>query len=211
MSDSRFTCRYVLSQAEPQERRVIASRVGATPLELTSSGRSPREDAQEADGQPARAYHRNAVRESRGATNLTRSPADETFPIVFTYRANYTAGRRPGKTTPEKTPFTAGISPTVHGPLGHLARASRRLCRARPCHCRIRFVEDDGRRAPRIHGRDRVVVPVHLLKREVIRPYWGAAILPTTWTPGPLPGVGLSTTVSPWSGRIPISGRTVRA
>src|SRR5713101_2109132 len=62
-------------EAEPQERRVIASRVGATPLELTSSGRSPREDAQEADGQPARAYHRNAVRESRGATNLTRSPA----------------------------------------------------------------------------------------------------------------------------------------
>src|SRR5712664_2643191 len=62
-------------EAEPQARRVIASRVGATPLELTSSRRSPREDAQEADGQPARAYHRNAVRESRGATNLTRSPA----------------------------------------------------------------------------------------------------------------------------------------
>ena len=31
---------------------------------------------------------------------------------------------------------------------------------------------------------------------EVIRPYRGAAILPTTSTPGPLPGVGLSTTIS---------------
>jgi hypothetical protein len=28
----------------------------------------------------------------------------------------------------------------------------------RPCHCRTRFVEDDGRRAPRVHGRDRAVV-----------------------------------------------------
>src|SRR5207249_4646606 len=49
------------------------------------------------------------------------------------------------------------------------------------------------------------------LKRKVVRPYWRAAILPTTWTPGPRPGVGLSTTVSPWSGKIPIRGRTVRA
>src|SRR5712692_2208531 len=70
-------------EAEPQARRVIASRAGATPLELTSSGRSPRKNAQEADSQPARAYHRNAVRESRGATNLTRARQRRNFPDSF--------------------------------------------------------------------------------------------------------------------------------
>ena len=48
-------------------------------------------------------------------------------------------------------------------------------------------------------------------ERRHVPPYWGAAILPTTSAPGPLPGVGLSTTVSPCSGMIPISARTVRA
>src|SRR3989454_4590014 len=48
-------------------------------------------------------------------------------------------------------------------------------------------------------------------ERRHVRLYRGAAILPTTSAPGPLPGVGESTTVSPCSGRIPISARMVRA
>ena len=40
--------------------------------------------------------------------------------------------------------------------------------------------------------------------------YCGGAIRPTTWAPGSIPGVGLSTTVSAWSGMIPISGRMVK-
>src|SRR5712692_9474330 len=40
--------------------------------------------------------------------------------------------------------------------------------------------------------------------------YWGGAILPTTWAPRPLPGIGLNTTVSAWPGRNPLIGRTAR-
>jgi len=32
--------------------------------------------------------------------------------------------------------------------------------------------------------------------REAVGPYRGGAILPTTWTPGSIPGVGLRTTTS---------------
>ena len=117
-------------EAEPQARRVIASRAGATPLELTPSGGRSREDAQEADGQPARAYHRNAVRESCGATSLTRARQRRNFPDSF-YIPSKLHSRPPTRQNRRRRPpFTAGISPTVHGPLGHLARASRRLCRA---------------------------------------------------------------------------------
>jgi hypothetical protein len=44
----------------------------------------------------------------------------------------------------------------------------------------------------------------------VVGPYRGAAILPTTWTPGSIPGVGLRTTISAWSGMTSISGWMVK-
>src|SRR2546425_5404823 len=75
------------SEAEPQARRVIASRAGAMPLELMSRGGRSREDAQEATGQLARSYHQNAVRESRGATSLTRASQRRNFlDSFYTYR-----------------------------------------------------------------------------------------------------------------------------
>ncbi len=107
-------------EAEPQARRVIASRAGATPLELTSSGRSPRKDAQEADSQPARAYHRNAVRESRGATNLTRARQRRNFPDSF-YIPSKLHSRPPTRQN------DAGEDPLHCGDLPDRSRATRSL------------------------------------------------------------------------------------
>jgi len=72
-----------------QARSVIAARAGATPIELTSGG---------GQSWPARTgSSSDAGRDSRSATSRLSPAADETSPIVFTYRANCTAGPVTGK------------------------------------------------------------------------------------------------------------------